>query len=127
MKPAPSRQVAERPDVESLLAAIVAELRGLRADVREVLGTVAASKSAVDGRHLRLLEALATAMGDDDLPFTSEEVLHHATIAEPLDQALKACGITSTGELGALLRELARRETGRWKLTRDGRDWRLCT
>jgi hypothetical protein len=126
-KPAVILATGDLPDASNrdLLIAIHATLQKILAAVEQPAKAKQRSPTD-DGRHQALIEALANAMGDHDLPFTSAEVMRHAGVDHALDQALKAAGVSSTGELGALLRELSRRDLGAWHLTRDGRDWRLA-
>jgi hypothetical protein len=110
--------------LELLLRELVAEVRGLRAD----FALRSASPSIA---HVTVLSALADAMGEFafDLPFNAAEVIGHAVTDFALDQALKAVGVRTVGECGALFRTLRDRDLGGLRLVRDRRSWRLvrCT
>jgi hypothetical protein len=105
-----------------LLGEILGELRGIRAALEQRPGGCAPQ---VDARHVRVIEALAAIVTDADLPFSTAEVIEHARVDHGLDEALTAAGAMDAGRLGLVFRGLRDLDVDGYRLTRDGRQWRL--
>jgi hypothetical protein len=111
--------------IYELLQQIVEDQAAIRDELRQIRESFKAPGSS-DPRHDRLLDSIDGALGDRELPFSSEEVIDAGEVNYELGAALAACDIADTGALGALLRTIkAGQQHPRFLLLRDSRNWRL--
>jgi hypothetical protein len=102
------------------LREIVAELRGLRADLARRHSSGPAG-SQCDERASVLLKAIAEEVGDG--LFSSRELVQHAeVVGGPLRAALTALNATTPRRLGKRLEAIEGREFGGWAIQRLGAD-----
>ena len=92
------RPLGDSNDVQ--LAAVIARVEAIEQWRAEVQG----SRGARDADDRALLVAIAESIGDRR--FTSGELIHHATIAPALHEALRAADVQEPHELGVLFRRL---------------------
>jgi hypothetical protein len=119
---APASLVVDDPLVP-LVRELIAEVRGLRADLRR------RDRGQPDERYARLFSVLGGIVGTE-LAFDAVEVLDHAAVDEALAAALADCGLHTADAIGGVaFRAWRDRPAGGYVLRRDGRSWRLdkCT
>jgi hypothetical protein len=109
-------------ETNALLRELLAEIRGLRADLA---GRPTAPKAA---SLQELIDAIAFAVGDK--AFTAKELVTHAEAlpAERLKNALNAAGGTNHKCIGRLLLRMSKQEFSGWRIKRlfrerDGLLW----
>jgi hypothetical protein len=123
--------IVRDPDVGPLVIAdplvplvreLIAEVRGLRADLRR------RERGQPDDRYEQLFAVLGGIVGTE-LAFDAAEVLEHADVDEALASALADCGLHTVEAIGLMFRSWRDRPAGGFVLHRDHRSWRLdkCT
>ena len=122
LAPVPVKQLCQ------LAQEILADLRGLRADLR-ARGSARAKqvppKLEDAGRYERLFLQLEENFSGLSLTFESWEVEEAAKSDLGLAEALAECGLKDAAAIGYAFRKLKDREIGRYMLLRDDRGWRL--
>ena len=104
------------PADHALLAAVLAEVRGLRGDSARRAGRPDAEADA------RLVLVLAAAAGSR--AFAATDVLRHATVDRELCAALEAAGLQAPRQIGQALRRVRGRAVGGFVVARIKRDER---
>ncbi|HZH10567.1 MAG TPA: hypothetical protein VEZ24_09360 [Microvirga sp.] len=104
-------------ETNTLLRALIAEVKGLRADLARQTGAEDPASTLGD-----LVEAIAFTVGDR--VFTAPELAKFAEAAPPekLQIALHAAGGTNPRKVGKLLRRMEKQECGGWRVVQIGSD-----
>ena len=104
-------------ETNALLRALIAEVKGLRADLARQIGVEDPASTMAD-----LVEAIAFTVGDR--VFTAPELAKFAEAAPPekLQIALHAAGGTNPRKVGKLLSRLEKQECGGWRVIQIGTD-----
>jgi hypothetical protein len=111
-------------ELVAVMRSLVAEVQGLRADVR---ATTRRGEFPIPQVHIvRLYAAIEHALTQTATDeFATAEVIAHGKVDHELSEALRVCRACHTDTLGRLFRSLRDREIGGWRLVRDGDGWRL--
>jgi hypothetical protein len=112
-------------ETNALLRVLIAEIRGLRADLAGK-ETVASEAAGFEG----LVDAIAFAVGDRE--FTAVELAQFADAAPPerLQRVLHEAGGTNPRKVGKLLHRLSKLDLSGWQVhrigvERDGLIWKV--
>ncbi|MBP7571016.1 MAG: hypothetical protein KBA95_13235 [Acidobacteria bacterium] len=110
------RAGGDLPELRALLAAVLAEVRALRADLARRGGT--GPRATVDAAAL--VAAIARVV--EGRAFSAGELLQHTAVDPELAASLEALGLRSTRALGAALRGVRDQVIDGRRVTAIGRD-----